>query len=231
LRLKTVQGRRILKVLHDRRQRGVAVERNLSREELEDDDPHRVEIASLVHALAAHLLGAHVLRGADERSRGGHMALGVNVFGDAEVHQADDAPGVAHDVRSLQVAMDNAFIVDRFEPIRDLDRNGQGLAQGKRALRSQNLAQVHALDELHGDEIEALVGSVLVDAAYVLVCHPTRQLDLGSEALSHLRRARHVGAQHLHRYHVVEDTVLCLVDHAHSAATQRREHLVALRQQ
>ena len=98
---------------------------------------------------------------------------------------------------------------------------------GEAALLAEHLLQVDALEELHRDVAHAAVLAVLVDAADVAVRDLPRELDLAAETLGHLPGVHELGAQDLEGDHLVEHAVLGLVDHAHAAATERAQDLVA----
>ena len=146
---------------------------------------------------------------------------------DPEVHQPDLAARVAHDVRRLQVAVDDADVVDRGEAVRDLQRGRERLVRGQPAALADHLAQVDALHVLHRDVAQALVLAVLVDAADVPVADAAGELDLRLEAPRDLRVARHLGPQHLDRHLLVEQPVVRAVDDAHAALAELRLDLVA----
>jgi hypothetical protein len=145
---------------------------------------------------------------------------------EAAVSASHHAPGVHHHVGRLQVAVNDALVVDGLEAFRDLDAHVEGLRGRERPLLTQDLAEVHAVQEGHRDVAQRAVLAVLVDAADVLVAHAARQLDLGAEAAAELGRVRHLRAQHLEGDRLLEQAVVGLVDHAHPALAQGGEDLV-----
>jgi hypothetical protein len=91
-------------VLHRELDRRLARERHRARQELVQDDPHRVQVGSGRDRRALGLLGGEVLRGADDRPLLGHLArAGAR---DAEVGHLDAALAVDEDVVRLDVAVD-----------------------------------------------------------------------------------------------------------------------------
>src|SRR5206468_588431 len=81
-----VEGGRLVHVLERRGQRGVAAERDVAGEQLEDDDPQRVDVGARIGPLSAGLLRTQILRRAQDLAGGGDVALPL--LGDAEVHEA-----------------------------------------------------------------------------------------------------------------------------------------------
>ena len=67
---------------------------------------------------------------------------------DPEVHEADHALRIEHDVRGLEVAVDDARLVDGLQALGDLDRYVEGV-RGRQRPAVLDLAKVHAFDELH----------------------------------------------------------------------------------
>ncbi len=105
-------GRLILDDLGD--QPGeVPPERDLAGEELEEDDPQRVDVAASIGAmpLAGRLLGRHVPRGPHDPALDGEGRLVRLAAGQAEIHDDRLASAVDHDVRRLEVAVDDAGLV------------------------------------------------------------------------------------------------------------------------
>ena len=98
----------------------ICIQRSLASEKLVQQHPQRIDIAARINSETADfgLLGTHVRRRAD------HLAVrGVNRFfrellaeglRDAEIDHFDDRPAVVerdHDIRRLQIAMDDSFLV------------------------------------------------------------------------------------------------------------------------
>ncbi len=172
------------------------------------------------------LLGRHVLRRAHDVAGGGHR-LPAPALRDAEVHEARHPVLVAHDVRRLEVAVDDPRLVDGLQALRHLDGHVVALGGRQGALVAQDVLEVDPLDELHRDVEEPAVLAVVVDGADVLVADLAGETDLALEALRHLRVLREVGPQDLDRDHLVEAAVARLVHHPHPAAADRLQDLVA----
>ena len=110
-------------------------ERALARDHLEQHDADRVDVGARVDRPAAdRLLGRHVVRRADDDV--GLRGVAADVAAQAREAEVEDADVIAgaqlladHDVRRLDVAVDDALRVRVREPGRDLAR------QPERALR------------------------------------------------------------------------------------------------
>ena len=76
-------------------------------------------------------------------------------FRKAEVQHLHRSVGSQLDIRGLQIAVNDALLVRRFEGFRDLLRDGQRLVERDRATR-QPLRQILALDEFHHQGLDAL---------------------------------------------------------------------------
>ena len=206
-------------------------ERQRPGEQLVHHDAQRVEVAAEVHLVPAQLLRAHVLRRAHEGARGGDRGPARPrpvLLGDPEVHHAHDPGVVAHEVRGLEVAVDDAHLVDRAQAVGDLQRGAPGLRRREPAPLAGGPREVLALDELHADVEEPPVLAVAVDRADVAVAHAAGEADLRPEALLVAARlARHVGAKDLDRHRLAQLAVEGAVDHAHPAAAQGAQDLEA----
>ena len=111
--------------------------------------------------------------------------------------------GSSHDVRGLQIAVNDADGVYGLQPVRDLDGDSVG------ALRTHGPGLALELAPLHEGSIEMKrwppSSPVFVDAADVPVHDPARQLDLGSEPPPGVVPVRAVLVQHLQRDLFLQD--------------------------
>ncbi|MCU0241095.1 MAG: hypothetical protein MUF51_01575, partial [Vicinamibacteria bacterium] len=98
-------------VAQGQRQRHVVARRPPPGQHLEQDQADSIDVGACVDALAAGLLGREIghraHHGADRRD-----LLDPGVIGDAEVHHDRAALAVDHDVARLEIAMDDAALVD-----------------------------------------------------------------------------------------------------------------------
>ena len=137
----------------------VAAERQLAGQQLVEDDAEAVDVAAGVDPvrLAAGLLGAHVGRRAQHLAVEGHRRLVGLALGQAEVHQVRPAVVVEHDVRRLDVAVDDAVVVGVVQGLGDLGDQLGRVAERDRPV-PQPVGQGLALDELLDQVARAVVG-------------------------------------------------------------------------
>ena len=204
---------------------------------LVEDRPQREEVGAGVRDLPARLLGRHVGHRAHRRARGGEL-VGLHRgraprsaprrptaraldLGEAEVQDLRLAPRVHEDVGGLEVPVDDPLRVRRLERVRDLDPHLQQRPELERP-SPDPLAQRLALEQLHRDEVLALVLVDLVDGADAGVVEGGGGAGLALEALERGRVPRHLRGQELERDVAAELRVLGLVDDAHAAAAELR---------
>src|SRR5207249_3355969 len=97
---------------------------------------------------AGGLLGREEFGGADHAAGGGQVRAGEHL-GDAEVSELDRSVRRAQDVGRLDVAMDDAVVVDVSQSRTDLQRQVQYFLPGELALCVQDLIQALPLYVLH----------------------------------------------------------------------------------
>ncbi len=134
------------------------------------------DIGPAVDGLGLGLLGRHVGGGARDHPLAGFRAAVLksqrigefhrirprDVYGQPEVQDLHQPFRRDHDVRRLQVAVDDADRVRLGECVRDLDRITQNVVE-RQALGGNQLVEAPAGDELHGDEVRALILANLID--------------------------------------------------------------------
>jgi len=81
-----------------------------------------------------------------------------------------------------------------------------------------------ALQQLHGDEVPALVLVDVVDGADVGMVQRRSRARLALESLQRLRVLLHLFRQELQRYAAAQARVLGFIHHAHAATTQPLQH-------
>src|SRR6185503_8071711 len=91
----------------------------LAREHLEEDEAQRVEVRAVVRGAPPGLLRREVGQRPENGSRT-RQPLAALMEGETEVHEDRVPRAVHHDVSGLEVAVDDAALVDGLEPGADL---------------------------------------------------------------------------------------------------------------
>ena len=177
----------------------------------------REHVAARVELLAAHLLGAHVEHRANEHALLGDGRLAARAR-DAEVEQLHGAVVQHHDVRGLEVAVDQPVAMHERQRVRHLQRDAQRLLEAEQLVLDDAVERA-ALEILHGDVALALELAVLVDRGDARVHEVRRVARLALEALVRLGVDLHVGAQDLERHRALEPNV--------ARAVHRRQRALA----
>ena len=218
----------------ERRVDAPAGERVSAREQLVQQNAEREQVAAAIGRLASNLLRRHIGgRAAHDalftRRDRDHAGLVDRVgsrqaCGEAEVHDLDVAVLGEHHVGRLQVAVDDAPLVRRFERLGDLLRHAQCFRERQRP-GPQPLFERLAADELHRNAGAALERRDLVDRADERVIQGGGRARLAEQLVEAVGLAargdeleRHLSVQH----HVVGEA-----DLAHAAASDDFDDLIA----
>ena len=111
-----------------------------------------VDVAARVGGFSAGLLGGEVLCGADDGGGLRHGGGGIiQRARDAEVHHLHGTGVGDHDVGRFDVAVDDAGVVAGLQRPGDRQQQFRGALGGQRPFVAHDVAQVHAVDELHHD--------------------------------------------------------------------------------
>ena len=210
--------------------RAVAAEGAPAAEGLVEEGARGEEVRARVDGVAEDLLGGHVARRSHDEPGRRELAARVRVegrrlgrlVGEAEVHEPAAVRG-EEEVRGLHVAVDDAGIVQRGEPLEEVEGEVERLA-GRQGPAVQARRERLAGQELHDDERLAVVLSDLVDRAQVRVAHPRRRARLAQEAPP--RRVVRA-LQHLQRDLAPQLLVLGEVHPAHAALADEADDAVA----
>ena len=206
----------------------VAAERPIAGQELVEHDAQTVDVAASVDAvaLAAGLLGAHVGRRSQQLADPGHGDLIAVSLGQSEIHHVGAPVDADHDVRRLDVAVNDAMNMRIIECVGDLgDQSGR--FDRRVPCMLDPLRQRDAADQLADDERQAVMFADLVDR------HDGRVTELGhaprfsQEAIDLAPAGEVAGPEHLERDNSVELGVACPVDGAEAAEAQHREQVEA----
>ena len=194
--------RRLVHVRVDGGDLGLALERRLPREALEEHAPERVDVGPAVDRAALDLLGRDVRDGADERPLTRQAADRGEVLRQAEVAQVGVVAGIRrpHEhVAGLHVAVDEPERVRRVERGGDLADERDRALGAQRALLPEQLAQVEPVDEAHDEVEHAVVLAHRERRDDVRLVERGGDLRLAQESLAEARVPRELGDQHLER--------------------------------
>ena len=152
--------------------------------------------------------------------------------GQPEVHDADLTVGVDHDVRGLEVAVQNAFRMGSRKARAELPRDLDPFVDRQPADALQQRRQILAVDVLHRQIKISVRLADVVDAADVGVCELTREAHLVAQprtrALIESHRLRVVSGfgwtrEKLQRDWLPQLEIVGAVHFAHPAATESRD--------
>ena len=195
------------------------------------------EVGARIHRLAAHLLGGHVTHRAQHLTRVGIGGAGPcrrepaidrsSLFGQTEVEDLRAAIGRHEDVRGLQIAMHDAAGMRRRQTLRNLLRQIDGLADGKRArARLKALGQGLPFEQLRHQVVDAALGSHVVHRQDVGMVQGRRRARFPREPLEAHRVVGDVRRQHLDGHVAPEPGVVRPVNLTHAARADRSNDTV-----
>ena len=118
--------------------------------------------------------------------------------------------------------MHDAVIVRALQRVADRRHDAQRLLR-REAARLQELAQIHAVHELHQQEVEAARLPEIVHGDDVRMIQRRERLRLLFKPLGELRIVRALRREQLQRDETVQRFLPRLVDHAHAAAPEAFE--------
>jgi len=212
--------------------RRVGRERRFAGEQFVQDAAERVHVGARVDGVAAGLLGRQVLGSADHGAALGHALLVVeHRLGDAEVDDLHRAALVDHDVRGLDVAVDDAAPMAEAERLAHVGHDFDRALGFERPVDAKDVSQAETVDVLHHDVGEQSV--LRLDLAGVVhrgdrgVIETRGVARLAPESQVEAAVSGHVGAQHLDRDVAMEPQVAREVHLAHSAEAEDLAEFVA----
>ena len=202
----------------------LALERALAGEDLVEHQPERVDVAARCDLAARQLLRRHVggRAGPDRFAREAR---------ESEIGQPDLAGAVEHDVRGLEVAVDDVALVRGGQAGTDLSRDLERALLGETSDAAQERRQILAVDVLHRQERAALDLVDVVDAAHVRVRHLPRHPDFGVQLRQPGGIAIDAGRQEFERDRLSELDVVGTIDLAHAAFAEALDDPVAFAEQ
>jgi hypothetical protein len=177
------------------------------------------QITAQVGALAFQELGRQVRRGAHDEAGAREIAI-ADVLGDAEVAELHFAATRDHDVRRLDVAVNDAAEVGVLEGARDAERDDERDVRRQALRLADQLADVLAVDVLEDHVRLAVLHDEVVDADDVLVLERRERARLAVEALGHVAVVRDLREHHLDGDGAPERRLGAVEDLGHAALAE-----------
>jgi hypothetical protein len=199
------------------------LERTLSGGRVREHRAQREHVRGRGDALSERLLRCAVAR-SEERLAGGGEGQPVFGTGDAEVDDAWPVRG-EHDVRRLEITVDEARRVDVGEGVGEGRGQGAQRGLGERAVRLDRLVQGETGEELAGDPRAGALGPRLQYGRDSPAAHGLCGPRLAHEAPAEIDVVGEFGPQHLDRGQGAV-AALADVDLAHSAFAEDAEEPV-----
>ena len=206
---------------------GVARDGGTTGEHLVEHEPDGVEVGAGVGRAVLDLLGREVGDGAEEGAGASGRGRRAHRAGEAEVGHLHVPLGRDEDVLGLDVAVQDVAAMGRAGALEDRGDEVERLARGEGALLLEEVAQGLPIDELHREEEETVVLTLVEHADDVRVRQPRRRPRLPAESPDELGVAGEIDAHDLEGDLSIEAGVEGRVDAAHAAVGEVGEHRVA----
>ena len=207
--------------------RRAARERKRSGEHFVEHDAQRVDVRSAIECNPLHLLRRHVMRRADHLPRFGQRGV-LDGLGQTEIGDQDLPPPVDENVLRLEIAMDDALIMRRLQPLADLPEDVDDARQRQASFASQQGREVLTIDILHRQELDAAGFAEVVNAQDVFVSDVAGELDLALESIEDRRMAGEIEADHFQGDVAVELAIAREINLTHTALAEPLHDVVAL---
>ncbi len=184
-------------------------------------------------SLPPHLLGRHVrhspLDGARVRERctgfGVDAARFSQSLGQTEVEHLRVPAGRQHDVRWLQIAMNDLSGMRRFQGLRHLHGDAKDILHRQRC-RIEPAPQRVAAHVLHGDERTPVFLARLIDLADVGMVERCRSLRFAQETTPRCFLPLQRGGKEFQRDRPIEHSILRQEHQTHAASAEQRLDLI-----
>ena len=136
-----------------------------------DDHPERVDIGAPIHGTAQGLFRRHVLRRAHHHAAACEFAALPRAH-QAKVHQRGAAIGPDHDVRGLDVTVNDALAMGIIERVGNLTHDLDCHRYRHRSAVGQPLIKRHAIEILHDDVVPRPLLANIVDGDNTIMMQP-----------------------------------------------------------
>ena len=219
---------RSVHVLARHRDRRVADERRTTDEHLVQYDAERVHVTTTVDGGALGLLGREIGGRAHDRALFSKLVLTRDGLRDAEVGDFHLTVRGDEDVAGLHVTVHDTVAVRVAKRRRHLGDQLGRARRRQRARAAQHVRERRALDELHDDEVRALILTPVKDRDDVGVRKICGGLCFTAESLHEERVGTQFGVEDLECDGPIQQEVLGPVDHRHPAAGNEMGYLVPI---
>ena len=150
---------------------------------------------------------------------------GFQRLGEAEVQYLHRAVGPQLDVRGLEIAVDDALLVGRFERLRDLPRDRRRFVDRNRSV-FEPIGERRSVDELEHEGLHVVRLFEAVNRGDVRMVERREQLRFTLEAGEAIGIENEGVRQDFQRHVTVERRVACAIDLAHSASANGRNDFI-----
>ena len=199
---------------------GEPADGQLAGEHFIKDHPERINIRAVVHLAGVFdLLRGHVGHGAEACTAEGQaefLAAGLTQLGDTEISDFHAAPGVEEEILRLDIAVEDALAVGVLEGLADSGDDFQRLFRGE-AFCPHGLAQIHAIDVFHEQEIPAALLAEIVHGDDVRMIQLRERPGLAVEAFGKGRVSGERPGQDLERHIALQFRLPDLENSPHAA--------------
>ncbi len=175
----------------------------------------------MIGDLAAPLLGRHVERRADDGAVARELGVAAHALDQPEVEDLDAGFVVEHEVRRLDVAVDEALREGGAQAARGRQRVVDGLGPGQGRALGENGVEPRSFEVLHDEEVETAILADEVDLRDVGVAQARLGACLAREALGDLGLVSDVEREDLDGHGPVERNVGAVVHGPHAAAAEQ----------
>ena len=217
--------------------RGRPVERNPTGDEFVHHDADGIQVAAVVHLLPANLLRADVARRANREIDIGvcdlpRPRLAFDELRQAEIHDFDALTRRVrvrdHQVRRLEVAVNDAFVVSRLEHLAQLPDDAADARCAHPPVLGEKCFEVNPAHVLHHDaRPKWVVEAGVVEGHGPGVLEPGHEQRFALEAVAELWVGRDLLVHHLDDDFAPEIELPGKVDLAHPAFAQQATRLIA----
>jgi hypothetical protein len=156
------------------------------------------DVASSVDGLSEDLFWGRIGRCPQVATDARQPTSGVEIFGDSEVQNFDSVVCIAnHDIRGLQIAMDDAMGMGAPHSSGDVACKGESANRGEGSILSKDIKERTAFDVLANDVELLLYATQAEDAHEIWMAHTPEFLALAQKALAYVRAVLECGAEKL----------------------------------